>query len=82
MKWVLIIVQLGYSSSGTGNTTYSCAPMPACLTGTIINASPPVNVVPTSKDRSQPMDRDSCFKAAETVKKAFPSAEVSCEVVQ
>jgi hypothetical protein len=92
MKWILIIAQLGYSSSGTTSNT-ACTTQPTA-NGIIYNTCPGivnlgsgvatnnVIVVPPSKERSQTMDRDSCFKAAETVKKAFPAAEVSCEVVQ
>jgi hypothetical protein len=74
MKWILIIAQLGYSSS-SGTTSLVIPQVSSTISGNTI-------VVPPSKERSQTMDRDSCFKAAETVKKAFPAAEVSCEVVQ
>jgi hypothetical protein len=81
MKWVLIIAQLGYGGEVAVGTNGVIAgsigaqyPAVQCLNCGIANIA--------KKERSQAMDRDSCFKAAETVKKAFPSAEVSCEVVQ
>lgn len=70
MKWILIIVQFGYS----------CFPSP-CYFSQITQGTNAIKAVQPSKERSQAMDRDSCFKAAETVKNAFPAAEVSCEVV-
>jgi hypothetical protein len=79
MKWVLVITHFVVSGAPP-----VCMPNSACLTS--FNAgsgstgnSIPVVVTNQVTTRSEAMERDSCFKAAELIKKSF-SATVSCEV--